>query len=194
MRPSKKFTATALPAFFCLLAMLLAACGGGSGGAQPGGTNPGSGKTKASADKQALRYPVIGDVTSVDPANDQDTDSDFIVQAAFVGLVGLDDNLAVKKNLAADYQISPDGLTYTFTLKPNLKFADGNPLTATDVAYSINRTVLPATKSVVSTYLSLISGYDKVSAGKQDSLIGDGLIVKDPSTLVIKITKAAPYF
>src|SRR5579859_861719 len=192
MRLSKKFTTTALPALLCILAMLVAACGGG--GAGQTGNSSSSGKTKASADKQVLRYPVIGDVTSIDPANDQDTDSDFIVQAAFVGLVGLDDNLAVKMNLASDYKVSSDNLTYTFTLKPNLKFADGNPLTADDVAYSINRTVLPATKSVVSTYLSLIKGYDKVSAGKQASLIGDGLIVKDPNTIAITITKPAPYF
>ncbi|HYL45009.1 MAG TPA: ABC transporter substrate-binding protein [Ktedonobacteraceae bacterium] len=39
------------------------------------------------------------------------------------------------------------GLSYTFTLKPNLTFSDGTPLTATDLAYSINRVLLPATQS-----------------------------------------------
>src|SRR5216683_576049 len=48
---------------------------------------------------------------------------------------------------ASPYQVSSDGLTYTFTLKSGLKFNDGTPLTADDVAYSLNRVLLPATKS-----------------------------------------------
>jgi peptide/nickel transport system substrate-binding protein/oligopeptide transport system substrate-binding protein len=193
MQSGKKHSAAFPSALFCVFAMLLlVACGGNAG---PSSGAPASGTpVKASADKQVLRYPVIGDVSTVDPAKDSDTDSDFIIQAAYVGLVGLDDNLKVKLNLASTYNVSPDGMTYTFTLRPNLKFADGTPLTANDVAYSINRTVLPSTKSTVSYYLSLIKGFDKVSAAKQSTLIGDGLIVKDPNTIAINLTQKAPYF
>ena len=63
--------------------------------------------------------------------------------------------------LAASHSVSSDGLTYTFTLRPNLKFSDGTPLTASDVAYSINRTLLPATQSDVRVYLSLLKDFEQ---------------------------------
>ncbi|HLG77297.1 MAG TPA: peptide ABC transporter substrate-binding protein, partial [Ktedonobacteraceae bacterium] len=91
-------------------------------------------------------------------------------------------------------QVSADGLTYTFTLKPHLKFSDGSPLTADDVAYSINRTVLPATKSDVSNYLQLLKDYDRASSGAIPTLIGDSIIVNNPSTITLIISKPAAYF
>ena len=76
----------------------------------------------------------------------------------FTGLVQFDNNGNIKDQLAQSHSISADGLTYTFRPKPNLKFSDGTPLTAKDVAYSINRSLLPATNSQVTTYLSQIKG------------------------------------
>ncbi len=88
-----------------------------------------------------------------------------------------------------------DGLTWTFNLKPNLKFSDGTPLTSADVAYSINRALLPATKSVVGpVYLALIKDSDKLNAGKIPTIIGDSLLTPDPNTLVIIANKKAAYF
>jgi ABC-type oligopeptide transport system substrate-binding subunit len=106
----------------------------------------------------------------------------------------LNDNVQVVDQLAASHQISSDGLTYTFTLKPNLKFSDGTPLTSKDIAYSINRTLLPATKSQVAYYLNLIKGYDQITAGKISTLIGTSLLTPDDNTLKIIISKPAAYF
>ena len=169
--------------------MLLAACGSNSG-SQQGST----GTTKASADKQVLRYPVIGDVSTVDPALVEDTDSAFVINNLYTGLVTLDDNLAPKLQMASSYKASDDGLTYTFTLKPNMKFSDGTPLTSQDIAYSINRTLLPDTKSPVTTYLSLLKDYDKITAGKISTLVGDSILVPDPNTISLVISKPAAYF
>ncbi|MBV9615446.1 MAG: peptide ABC transporter substrate-binding protein, partial [Ktedonobacteraceae bacterium] len=96
--------------------------------------------------------------------------------------------------LAQSHQVSSDGLTYTFTLRSGLKFSDGTPLTANDVAYSLNRVLLPATKSSVTNYLDLLKDYDKVTAGKIPTLIGDSIIVKDPTTISLVISKRAAYF
>ncbi|GHO56480.1 peptide ABC transporter substrate-binding protein [Ktedonobacter robiniae] len=186
MEPGKKpvlFLMTCL----CLLTMLLAACGGGSSG-------PSS--TKASDDKQTLRYPVVGDpdINTFDPALVQDTDSNFPIQAVFTGLVTLDANLQVKPQLAESYQQSDGGLTWTFKLKPNLTFSNGDKLTSEDVVYSINRTIDPATKSSVSGYLQLVKGYKDLSGGKVKTLIGTSLLAPDPQTVVIKISQPAAYF
>lgn len=186
MEPGKKpvlFLITCL----CLLTMLLAACGSGSSG-------PSS--TKASDDKQTLRYPVVGDpdINTFDPALVQDTDSNFPIQAVFTGLVTLDANLQVKPQLAESYQQSDGGLTWTFKLKPNLTFSNGDKLTSEDVVYSINRAIDPATKSSVSGYLQLVKGYKDFSGGKVKTLIGTSLLAPDPQTVVIKISQPAAYF
>jgi ABC-type oligopeptide transport system substrate-binding subunit len=97
-------------------------------------------------------------------------------------------------DLASSYQVSSDGLTYTFTLKSGLKFNDGTPLTADDVAYSLNRVLLPATKSAVSYYLGLLKDYDKVTAGTIPTLIGDSIVVKSPTTVALTISHPAAYF
>ena len=185
MRSSKKPFWQLLPIFLSLMTIVLAACGG---------TNTTSSSAKASDSKQILHYPVVGDVATLDPALVEDTDSNFPIQAIYTGLVTLDAKLNVQKELASTIAVSPDGLTYTFTLKPNLAFSDGSPLTAQDVIYSINRTVLPATKSDVSYYLSLIKDYDQVSKGQIPTLINDSLLAPNDTTVVIKIKQPAAYF
>lgn len=191
MRSGKKLT---IAVFLSLLVMVLAACGGG-GATSPGAATPSGKPAKASDDKQVLRYPVVGDVQTVDPALVEDTDSDFIIQNIYTGLVTLDDNLKVVPQMATALpDISADGLTYTFKLKPNLKFSDGTAITSQDVVYSINRTLLPATNSPVTTYLTTIKDYDKITTGKVPTLIGDSLLAPDPSTVVIKLNTPAAYF
>ncbi len=189
MRSSKKFTVTLLPTLLCLVAMLLAACGSASTGPGTGGNGP------ASPDKQVLRWPIgATDFGTFDPALVQiavDADS---LQTVFTGLVEFDSKLNVRDQLAQSHEVSSDGLTYTFHLRPNLKFSDGTPLTSQDVVYSINRALLPATKSQVTYYLNLIKDYDKVTTGKIPTLIGDSLLAPDPNTVKIIISTNAAYF
>ncbi len=64
-----------------------------------------------------------------------DTDKD-LSSLIYSGLMKYKDGVLVP-DLAQSYTVSTDGLTYTFTLKPNLYFQDGTPLTADDVAYTI---------------------------------------------------------
>jgi peptide/nickel transport system substrate-binding protein len=65
-------------------------------------------------------------------------------------LVGLDyDMQTITPGLAESWDVSEDGLTYTFHLKEGVQFCDGRPMTAEDVAYSLNRWIDPATNSPV---------------------------------------------
>lgn len=183
----KKLILGFFPTFFCLLAMLLSACGGPA---------PAATGQAAPASKQIFRYPIIGgtDISTFDPALVQDTSSSTAIQAVFTGLEQFNDKGEVVDQLAASHQVSSDGLTYTFKLRPNLKFSDGTSLTASDVVYSINRTLVPATKSQVTNYLSLLQDYKKITAGTVPTLIGDSLIAQDDSTVVMKISSPAAYF
>ncbi|MEP9374846.1 ABC transporter substrate-binding protein [Mesorhizobium sp. KR1-2] len=65
----------------------------------------------------------------------------------YEALFRLTDSGSVEKVLASDYKVSDDGLTYTITLLPGVKFHSGEPLTAKDVKYSIERVVAPDSKS-----------------------------------------------
>jgi oligopeptide transport system substrate-binding protein len=175
-----------LPIALCLV-LLLSACNTNT-------NNANNSPIPASPDKQVLRFPLQGgDFDSLDPALTQGGLADPF-NLLFSGLVTLQDDGTVAKQLAQSYQISPDGLTYTFTLRSGLKFSDGTPLDANDVAYSINRVVLPATKSPVTGYLNLLKDFDKVTNGQISTLIGDSIIVKSPTVISLVISKPAAYF
>ncbi len=196
MRSGKKLTLGILPTFLCLLSMLIVACGGGT---DQGNTGTTAKPAKAADNKQVYVDPGavagLSDIKTWDPALVTDTASTFAVQNVFTGLVELDDNLAVKGVLAQSYSVGSDGVTWTFKLKPNLKFSDGSPLTSADVVYSINRALTPATKSgTAGAYLSLVKDSDKMLAGKVKTLIGDSLLASDPNTVTIVTNAKAAYF
>src|SRR6266487_4243895 len=166
------------------------------------GGNPQAQKlVKAPANKQVYTIPQVGiaDIVTLDPALvlAADQPSMSAIQMLYTGLVQLDDKLQVQPQLAQSWDVSPDGLTWTFHLRHNLKFSDGTPLTSADVAYSIDRALQPTTKSSVAPiYLALIKDSDKLLGGfiPTFTLIGDSLLTPDSHTIVIIIKKRAPYF
>src|SRR6266700_6918775 len=192
MRNGKKFTWGFLPTLLVLMAMLLVACGGSTT------TTTTVPSQKAPAAQQVLNMGFenqVSDNKTFDPALSTDANSISAINLVFTGLVQLNTQLFIESQLASSYQLAPDGLTWTFKLKPNLKFSDGTPLTSADVVYSINRALLPATKSVVGpVYLGLIKDSDKLNAGKIPTIIGDSLMTPDPNTVVIIANQKAAYF
>jgi oligopeptide transport system substrate-binding protein len=186
----KKFLASPFFVFLGLVALVIAGCGKANTG----------GPTLAK--NQVLNYPNIGtqDVHNIDPALISDLNSSYALSLIDAGLVTLDPKtLKVVPDLAQSWEVSPDGLTYTFHLRPNLKFSNGDPLTANDFAYSIDRAFDPAQsgKSYTPTYyLFLIKGGLDRADGKIPSMIGadQGLYAPDDNTLKITITKPALWF
>ncbi|MBW8319708.1 MAG: ABC transporter substrate-binding protein [Rhizobium sp.] len=85
----------------------------------------------------------IDDIITLDPGEAFEISTAEITANSYSKLVGLDpsDTSKVVGELAESWTISDDGMTYTFKLKPGLKFASGNPITAEDVAYSFERAV-----------------------------------------------------
>jgi peptide/nickel transport system substrate-binding protein len=59
-------------------------------------------------------------------------------------LYGVDNNLQPQRQMIESESVSPDGLTWAFRLRPNLKFHDGEPVLAKDAVTSINRVVIPS--------------------------------------------------
>ena len=131
--------------------------------------------------------------SSLDPHLIGDANSYSYVVQIFGGLVGLDRNLSVVPDLAQGWEVADAGKTYTFTLRPGLKFQSGKPLTAADVKYSIERATAPATgSSTAALYLNDIVGVTDKLAGTINEV--SGVKVLDAQHIQIKIKDPVPYF
>src|SRR5215203_386508 len=86
----------------------------------------------------------IDDIITMDPAESFEISAGEIMGNSYDRLVRFDVNDPSKLygDLAKSWTVAPDGKTYAFELKPGLKFASGNPLTAEDVVFSLQRAVL----------------------------------------------------
>ena len=96
---------------------------------------------------------------------------------------------ALVPGLAESWEVSPDGLTYTFHLREGVKFHDGAVLTADDVVYTFDRMLNPATKALNTDILTFIAGSQERMDGKADSV--SGLKAVDDRTVQITLTQ--PY-
>lgn len=122
MKNKQKFLGWLL-AFMVITAGLLAGC---------------SGKASDTSTEQQKDEIVISvgaeSTTGYDPCTGAST------YLFFSGLLGFDKDCNIVNDLAASYDISQDGLTYTFVLRDDVKFSDGTPVTAQDVAFTFNTT------------------------------------------------------
>jgi oligopeptide transport system substrate-binding protein len=162
-----------------------AGCGGGGGGGGDGG-----GGVSARADLMLAG----GDPMTLDPALASDATSASYVVEIFGGLVTIDKDLKIVPDIAASWEISPDGKVYTFHLRDNVVFQYSNRLvTAADFKYSLERTANPDTASIVAeAYLGDIVGAKDMTRGRADSI--QGIEVVDDFTLRITIDEPKPYF
>ena len=97
------------------------------------------------------------EIVSLDPAIVTESQSGFIVRNVYSRLVDLSyDGNVIEADLAESWDISDDGLVYTFRLRPDVKFHDGSVLQASDVAYSMGR-FLSIGEGDASTFSSHIS-------------------------------------
>ena len=94
--------------------------------------------------------------------------------------------------LAESVQRSDDGLTYTFKLRPNLKWANGEPITAQDFVYGWQRTNDPKTASQYAYLFSGIKGADDIQSGKDKNLSDLGVKAVDDTTLEVTLERPMP--
>src|SRR5881409_1815807 len=87
-----------------------------------------------------------GDATSLNPVIATDSQSYIAEWPLFDSLVELDQSLNVRPLLAESWEVSRDGLTYTFKLKKGVRWHDGKPFTARDVAFTFYAVLDPKVK------------------------------------------------
>ena len=133
------------------------------------------------------------DPPTLDPHLTSDTTSSGVVVEIFSGLVALDSDLRLVPDVAERWEVSDDGKTYTFYIRENAKFHDGDRVTAQDFKWSMERAAHPDTASpVADTYLNDIVGIDAVLEGEKTDI--SGITVIDEATLRIEIDAPKAYF
>lgn len=136
---------------------------------------------------------LYSDPPTLDPHLTTDNVSSGLVEEIFGGLVTLDLDLNVVPDLAKNWDISPDGKTYTFHLRPDAVFQDGRPVTAQDVKWSLERVTDPATQApVAAQYLGDIVGVNEKLKGEATSV--QGVKVVDDHAVAITIDAPKAYF
>lgn len=105
-----------------------------------------AGLSPADAQTGTIRLRLKNDIRSTDPGTNRDGGTDGVVQHMVEGLVAFREDTSVGPLLAERYDVSEDGKTYTFTLRPNIRFHNGAPLTADDVVWSWRRYLDAATQ------------------------------------------------
>ena len=100
--------------------------------------------------------------------------------------VNEDGSTELTKGLAEDWSLSADGLTYSFTLRPDAYFSDGTPVKASDVAFSFTR-MLSLPESEQQDFANMILGADAVLNGETDTL--EGIRVVDDRHVQITLSE-----
>lgn len=115
--------------------------------------------TKTGDNADTLRVNIASEPDFLDPALNSSVDGACLAALSFSGLYTYDSTGSLVPALAESYEMSEDGLTYTFTLKDDLKWSDGSKLDANDFVYSWKRAANPETAADYAYMLNGIAGY-----------------------------------
>ena len=175
----------------------LAACGASSkdGAASAGATTTAANGSSASGTSD-LNVMLETPVEALDPQQAVDGTSFEVIADYTDGLYQMDKDGEAVPALAADTQISEDGLSYTFKIRDDAKWSNGEPVTAQDFVFAWQRAVDPKVASEYAYMLSdvgQIKNAAEIIAGKKDKS-ELGVTAVDDKTLKVELNVQVPYF
>lgn len=157
------------------------------------GTHPETGE--ALADDQTFTYRILDEHSSVDPQVVEDVTGAEIVRDLFEGLMNQDADGNLIPGVATGYTTNDTKDVYTFTLRDDAKWSNGDPVTASDFVFAWKRAVDPALSSPYAWFMELMSieNASEIIAGDKpvDEL---GVAAIDDHTLEVKLSAPLPYF
>ncbi len=129
------------------------------------------------------------ELSTLDPQIGYDWQNWSVIKSIFDGLMDYKPGTTeLEPDLAESYSISDDGQTYTFKLRDGIKFHNGRALTASDIKYSIERAVNPATQGPGAGFFGSIKGFDEM-VGEAKATELSGITTPDDQTIVIQLTR-----
>lgn len=169
-----------------LLSVFLAACG--DGGSESSGSSESDGK-------QVLNLTNGDTIPSMDSSLATDEYGFQFLGATTEGLYRLGKDAKIVDGIATEHTVSEDALTWTFTLREDAVWSNGDPVTAHDFVYAWHRAINPETGSEYGPYMmnGVIKNAGAISSGDMpvEKL---GVKAKGDYTLVVELEKPTPYF
>jgi oligopeptide transport system substrate-binding protein len=142
--------------------------------------------------RSVLTRGLTSDPESLDPHKARSVQANEVLRDLDEGLLSYSAGGELVPGVAQSWQMSPDGLTYTFTLRAQARWSNGDPVTADQFVYSLRRLVTPATGAFYAELLGNIENVPEILAGATppEEL---GVEAPDPHTLVIRLSQPTPY-
>ncbi len=159
----------------------------------------GCGKRESTVDRAnrdgVLHLSVGSEPSDLDPQTVTGLADAKVAHSLFEPLVTYEPGtLAIKPALAERWEISPDGLTYTFHLRADAKWSNGEPVTTQDCLDSWRRILTPSLAADYAYFLYLLRGAEAFNKGQTKDFSTVGAVARDAKTLVVTLTHPAPYF
>ncbi len=147
------------------------------------------------ADTTTLRVGNGGEPKSLDPQLVTGVIEDRLLSSMFEGLVNVNlDTMQAEPGVASSWDLSADGLVYTFHLRPDGKWSNGDAVTAEDFVYSWQRMLSPPLAAEYAYMLYMISGAEAFNTGTEPDFNKVGIKAIDSHTLEVRLRAPAPYF
>lgn len=146
------------------------------------------------AEKQEIIVNNGAEPQSLDPHKVEGVPESQIIYQLFEGLVSVDSDGNEQPGIAERWEHSPDFKTWTFYLRPNVKWSNGDPVTASDFVYAWQRLVNPMTASPYAsflTYLQVENAQDIIEGKKKPEELGVKAV--DDHTFVVQLINSVPY-
>ena len=157
------------------------------------GTHPKTGETLNN--DQTFVYWALDEHSSLDPQIVEDVSGSDIIRNLFEGLMNQDADGNLIPGVALGFSTNEAKNVYTFNLRKNAKWSNGDTVTAHDFVYAWQRAVDPATASPYSWFMEIMSienGAEIISGEKTPNELGVKAI--DDFTLEVKLSASLPYF
>ena len=163
----------------------------GCGGSKDNGADAGNAGA-VTAEGNNLVVQLGPDPETMDPALNSAIDASNMIIHLFEPLLNIDKDNNVIGGMAETWEISEDGLTYTFHLRDGLKWSDGSEFTSEDFVYTFKRMADPMTAAPYGhDLLCMIKGYDEAENGNVDAL---AVSAPDAQTFVVELSYPCVYF
>ncbi len=145
-----------------------------------------------SAESRILHIGNAGEPETLDPHRYNLRLEETLLNDLFMGLTTFDAQGRLVPGAARSWGTSDDGLTWTFHLRDDLSWSDGQPLTADDFVYAFRRLQDPATAASLAYFMYMLDNAPDVNAGRAP-LTALGVSSDGPHTLILKLSRPYPY-
>ncbi|MDQ0192592.1 peptide ABC transporter substrate-binding protein [Paenibacillus wynnii] len=187
-------------ALVLVIGTVLAGCGNNTNSANNGnnGNTANTGNTagdeKLAAD-QTLRLNMTADVPTFDPGQAQDSQAHVALKLMYEGLVRVDKDGKEAPGVAEKWEVSADGLVYTFHLRDS-QWSNGDPVTANDFVFAWKRVLDPATVPAppYAQQLYYLKNAEQFNKGEIKDFSEVGVKAQDDHTLVVTLKNPTAYF